>query len=278
MRMTNGIVTALPPERVSYYQSFVREYEHIRMAEGRGSEQEEFYLALPYKDTTGNNPQQWRIRSRSFTYLVRHILNQRPGNAHKDILDLGAGNCWMSYRLALTGCRPVSVDLLINDRDGLGAAEHYRKQLPDLFPRFQAEMTRLPFHDQQFDVAIFNASLHYSEDFESTLREALRCVRRDGLVVVCDSPWYTSEDGGHRMLAERRAAFLRRYGTASDSIKSLEYLTDERLKQLEHALSIRWSFHAPYYGLRWAMRPVMAMLRKKREPSQFRIYVTQKPA
>ena len=38
------------------------------------------------------------------------------------ILDLGAGNGWMSYRLALQGHLPIAVDLLTNDRDGLGAA------------------------------------------------------------------------------------------------------------------------------------------------------------
>ncbi len=93
------------------------------------------------------------------------------------ILDLGAGNCWMSFRLALSGYRPVAVDLLTNDHDGLGAATHYRKHLNILFPRFQAEMEYLPFQGEQFDAIIFNASFHYSEDYEATLREALRCVK-----------------------------------------------------------------------------------------------------
>jgi len=61
----------------------------------------------------------------------------------------------MSYRLKLAGYLPVAVDLLINERDGLGAARHYRSRVPELFPRFQAELERLPFRDEQFDALIF---------------------------------------------------------------------------------------------------------------------------
>ena len=70
----------------------------------------------------------------------------------------------MSFRLGGAGYHPVAVDLLTNDRDGLGAAEHYRQHLPEIFPRFQAELARLPFQNEQFDAVIFNASFHYAED------------------------------------------------------------------------------------------------------------------
>jgi hypothetical protein len=80
------------------------------------------------------------------------------------------------------------------------------------------------------------------------------------------------------MLAERREAFLRRHGTAADAIASLGYLTDERLRQLADALSIRWDVRRPWYGLRWALRPLIAKLRGRREPSRFRLYMARKPA
>jgi hypothetical protein len=78
------------------------------------------------------------------------------------------------------------------------------------------------------------------------------------------------------MLEERRSAFLRKYGTPSDSIECRQYLTDERLHDLEDHFSIRWSVHSPGYGLKWAMRPLFAALRRRREPSRFRIYVARK--
>jgi hypothetical protein len=45
---------------------------------------------------------------------------------------------------------------------------------------------------------------------------------------------------------------------------------------LEARFSIQWTSHTPPYGFRWAMRPLVAKLRNKREPSQFRIYVARK--
>jgi SAM-dependent methyltransferase len=255
----------------------MQEYQIVRAAEGRGSQRSEYYLALPYRDISGRNEFQWAIRSRTFHYIEDKLLPEieRRYPLGLSVLDLGSGNGWLSYRLALRGFRPVAVDLLTNDQDGLAAAEHFRTQLPELFPRFQAELDRLPFADCQFDLAIFNASLHYSENYEVTLREVIRCLRRRGTVIVADSAWYSREESGKQMLAERRQAFIAQYGFPSDGIKSLEYFTNERLLTLEKRLGLRWQIHSPFYGLRWAMRPLMAKLRGKREPSKFRIYVAE---
>ena len=155
---------------------------------------------------------------------------------------------------------------------------HYQTRLPSLFPRFHADMEHLPFQDAQFDAAIFNASFHYSEDYATTLRSVLRCVRNGGLVIISDTPWYSREESGRQMLRERRAAFLKTYGTSSDALESQEFLTDERLRDLEEELSIRWKVHSPYYGLKWAMRPLKARLLGRREPSRFRMYVARKNA
>lgn len=278
MPVSDGIIHALTPNRAAHYARFIRDYEDIRAAEGRGSEEDSFYLGLPYVDSTGRNSGQWRIRARSFDYLLNRILRANPQPRALRLLDLGAGNCWMSYRLALAGYSPFAVDLLSNPNDGLGAAEHYRNHLPTLFPRTQADLSMLPFQDGQFDAAIFNASFHYAENDEAALREALRCVRHGGIIVICDTPWYSRDESGKRMISERRAAFLKRYGTASDSLESVEYLTDERLGFLEERLEIKWTIHSPHYGLKWTMRPLVARLRSRREPSRFRIYVARKPS
>ena len=273
---SGGVIHALTPERAAHYAQFIVDYERIRSAEGRGSADDDFYLALPYRDLSGKNSDQWQVRARTFECLIERVVKPDiPRGAR--ILDLGAGNCWLSFRLALAGLKPCAVDLLTNDNDGLGAAKHYRKHLPDaLFQRFQAELSRLPFQSEQFDAALFNASFHYAEDAEAVLREALRCVKRGGIVIICDTPWYSSEASGNAMVSERRSAFLRRYGTNSASIQSIEYLTNERLQSLEEHLWIRWKIHSPHYGLRWAMRPFLAKIRGRREPAKFRIYIAQK--
>src|SRR5580704_4878916 len=216
-----GIWKALLPERAARYAQFVQDYESIRAAEGRGSNSDEYYLALPYHDLSGRLSAQWALRGRTFRYIERKIMPRFTPLSHYRlrILDLGAGNGWMSYRLASLGHAPVAVDLLTNCQDGLGAARHYKQRLGTLFPLIQAEVDNLPFADSQFDLVIFNSSFHYSENYEKTFAEALRCVRARGTVLIADTPWYSDEWSGLRMLDERRALFIKRYGFPSDELK-----------------------------------------------------------
>lgn len=268
---------AMVPERERLFSRFIADYETVRAAEGRGSRNPEYYLSLPDRDLSGRNQAQWDIRRQTFHCLQRKVfpgLQEKLG-AELEVFDLGAGNGWMSYRLALQGMRPVAVDLLTNSTDGLGAAEHFRSRLPRLFPRFKAEVDRLPFADAQFDVAIFNASFHYSVNYDRTMREAMRCLRRPGYVVIADTAWYSSEAAGEAMLEQRRAIFRKKFGFPSDSIRSMEFLTDERLHEMERLLGIRWRVFKPNYGTAWKLRPLVARLRGRREPSTFRIYVAE---
>ncbi len=276
----NGIWRMLAPWQLEKYQRFVNEYEHIRAAEGRGSDDSAYYLALPFKDLSGANSAQWAIRARTFVSMVRRILMPRATKASAPlrILDLGAGNGWLSYQLSLLGHEPVAVDLLTNSRDGLEAASHYAAALASSFPRVQASLDRLPFPDSSFDLAIFNASFHYSEDYKRTLGEAMRCVRAGGTVVIADTPWYAEEESGLRMVDEKHRRFQATYGFPSTAISSLEFLTPQRLADLERSLGITWQTHKPFYGVRWGLRPLQARLRNRRTPSQFHIYVAEVPA
>lgn len=271
-----GIWCALAPDRQERFRRFAHEYQEVRALEGRGSSDPNFYLRLPYEDITGRHCWQWQIRGASFRFFETTILPQIVNGRRQglDVLDLGAGNCWMSYRLALRGHRPVAVDLICSADDGLGAARHYLAHLQEPLVRFQAEMDRLPFRDLQFDLAIFNASFHYSEDYCRTLGEALRCVRRPGHLVIIDSPFYQHPESGEEMVKERRAAFARKFGFPSDSLPSREYLTARILTDLADAFRLSWRVAKPWYGPRWALRPLKARLLRRREPSKFFIFWT----
>ncbi len=272
-----GIWLALAENRESYFRHFIQDYQAVRKAEGRGSDDPQFYLSLPYCDQSEPNSWQWGIRSRTYKYIERSILPALAEKAAQPlaVLDLGAGNGWLSYRLARLGHRPIAVDLQTNGFDGLGAAVHYQHALPMLFPRFQAEVDRLPFGDSQFDCAVFNASFHYSENYERTSAEAIRCLRPGATVVIADSPTYSREEYGQRMLLERRQSFQKRFGFASESLASGEFLTTERLLALEVKHDIQWETHNVWYGIRWACRPLVAALKRRREPSRFCIYTAQ---
>jgi len=272
-----GIWLTLPESRQQYFAGFIRDYELVRKIEGRGSSDPDFYLSLPFRDRTRRNSWQWSIRARTFKYIASRILPALAGRVSRPlaVLDLGAGNGWLSYRLTHLGHHPIAVDLQTNSFDGLGAAVHYQDSLPMLFPRFQAELDRLPFAGGQFDCAIFNASLHYSENYDRTLAETIRCLRPGGTIIIADSPLYSQEEFGLQMVEERRKIFQQSFGFASDSLHSREYLTRARLLYLETRHNLEWVTHRPWYGVRWACRPALAWARRRREPSQFRIYTAQ---
>ncbi len=268
-----GILHALPELRQLAFARFFEEYSVIRKAEGRGSENADYYLALPFKDLTGNNSGQWAIRGKSFSCLERRVLPKLENEQALDILDLGAGTGWLSYRLAKRNHRPVAVDLLTDSRDGLGAARHFRAPLGSLFPLVAAEFDNLPFADGQFDLAIFNSSLHYSVDMVKTLTEAKRCLKPSGSVIILDSPLYRRQEHGRRMREERHRYFEATYGFRSDSIPSVEFLHDSVLEELAIRVGLRWRLYRPWYGWKWHLRPWQARLRRKRPPSRFCILV-----
>jgi ubiquinone/menaquinone biosynthesis C-methylase UbiE len=252
-------------------QRFVEDYLRIRRAEGRGSSDPAYYWELPYRDLTGRLSAQWAMRGRTYRFFEREILPtmERELARPLDLLDLGAGTGWMSYRLALRGHRPVAADLLADDRDGLGAARHYFSKLAEPFARLNAEFDQLPFPARRFDAVLFNASLHYSSDYSRTLAEARRCLRLGGRVIVLDSPVYQLREHGEMMRRERHEQFLAQYGTESDHLRSIEYLDLATIDELARELGIEWRIHRPWYGVQWHLRPWKARLKGARPPSRF---------
>ena len=271
-----GIWRLLPQAKQAYYDRFIVEYQAVRRAEQRGAPDAEYYRALPFKDLTGRFSRDWQIRARSYKALQDRVIAPLESSSGRSlrVLDLGAGNGWLSHRLARRGHEVAAVDLLTNAYDGLGAHAYYEAR----FTPVQADFTCPPFTAGQMDVVIFNASLHYSICYEDTLSHALQMLRSSGRLVILDSPIYHSVDSGWQMVREREAAFQRKYGFPSNAIPSENFLTFARLGELSRQLEIRWKFMQPFYGWRWALRPWLARLKGGREPAQFMLIVGQKRA
>ncbi len=112
----------------------------------------------------------WQVRRETYHHLLGHVLAAGALPVH--VLDLGAGSGWLSHRLTALGHRAVAVDAIDDEVDGLGAARHY----PTDFASVQADFDALPFAPGQFDLVVFNGSLHYAADIAATLERAHRVL------------------------------------------------------------------------------------------------------
>lgn len=270
---SSGIWHFLPEERALRYDTFLREYGIVRTNEGWGASDPEYYRALPL--VARDDPQRaiWQIRAKSFEALISRVVvpdEARLGRSLK-VLDLGAGNCWLSHCLAARGHHVVAVDVSTSSTDGLGA--HTQYQSARRFLPVQAEFDHLPFTANQMDLIVFNASLHYSTDCAVTLAEARRVVRPEGRLVIMDSPVYDDPTSGAKMVHERETAFERRYGFRSNALPAENYLTTARLKELAVVVDLRWDVFLPFFGVGWMLRPLRARLRGRREPARHPLIV-----
>lgn len=257
---------------VASRDQFLNDYRVIRHAEGRGSDDPAYYQALPFEDLTGRNSAQWAIRGKSYRYFEHKILpefEKQAAGRSLNILDLGAGNGWMSYRLTLRGHQPIAVDIFSDARDGLRAARNY----PRTFPVIEAEYDHLPVAANHFDLAIYNSSFHYSTNYQRTLSEVRRCLRAGGAVIIMDSPVYARRELGMKMVAEKHEQFHKQYGFKSDAMPSLEFLDESGIRELARDLQLEWRISRPWYGWAWHLRPLKAKLARRRPPSRFWILI-----
>ena len=264
---THGILMMMKKHRFEQFRDFVDDYTRIRYAECQGIRDASYYLRLPEPSMVDSMAWQWRMRTVSYQHLISSFLSQseRP----LKIIDVGAGVGWLSHRLAGFGHCPIAIDLNIDPYDGLMASSHYG----GAWPRVQAEFDHLPLEDNQADLVIYNASLHYSIDYQVTLCEALRVLNNEGRIVILDSPVYELASSGEQMKTEKHNQFEQQYGFRSDSINSIEYLTWDILKDLGSKLRLSWEIIKPWYGWRWALRPLAARLKGKRKPSCFAVII-----
>lgn len=265
----DGIWRMLAPEKALHYERFVQNYDTVRHGEQWGDDDGAYYRALPYEDLSGRHPHVWRLRAVSFDALLSHVVDPLVNERNRplSILDAGAGNGWISYRLALAGHALLAMDLRLDSADGLGAYAHYEDEA--CFVRAQATFEQIPLYDDQLDLVIFGGSIHYAVSFEETLREALRVLRNDGKIVILDSPVYGHSNSGEKMVAELQQQLAHEHDIDATILPHENYLTPERLNCLGAELRIRWHLKEPFYGLRWALAPWLARLRGRRQPARF---------
>jgi SAM-dependent methyltransferase len=262
-------VTSLSAER-----QFRDAYGEHRAAEGRALDAASL-RELPYL-SNGPFARQWAVRACTYDAFVRRVLT--PASKVLDralgILDLGAGNGWLSWRASLAGHDAIALDIRDDDVDGLRAGDSYLGT-ESSFARVAGSFEALPIDGDSVDLVVYNASLHYAVDLGATLGEARRVVRRGGRIVILDSPFYEQSADGEAMVAEKRREATARFGARAEALMSLpfiEYLTRERLSAASVGIDVTWLRHRVRYPLWYEMRAVAARVRGQRTPSRFDLW------
>jgi SAM-dependent methyltransferase len=235
---------------------------------------------LPYL-TAGPLAGQWAVRARTFDALKARVvapLAKERGRVLA-ILDLGAGNGWLSARLAREGHRCVALDLRVDDVDGLAAGAAFRLHLPRMFARVSASFDALPFREVLFDLVVFDASLHLTEDLAETLAEAARATAAGGRVAILDSPFYARRASGEAMAEEKRRDTERNFRDLAGELLALtpvEYLTPESLARAAAPAGLSFERIRVLYPLAYETRAWKARLLGRREPSRFDLWVARR--
>jgi len=179
----NDIPALVIPDHNESVADFCRKYDGLRLQEGWASETPNYYQSLPFCDLSERHPREWQWRVKSFR-LLQKWLAQNYAQARLRILDIGAGSGWMSRELG------AHHDVLAIDAN---AGPHGLAALPLAqrhFMAVQAELESLPLAANSFDLAIVNASLHYTRHVEAVLDKISRVLRPGAKLIVMDSPTY----------------------------------------------------------------------------------------
>jgi SAM-dependent methyltransferase len=146
-----------------------------------------------------------------YTIIADDAVRQVAGYcelAGRTVLDVGGGGGWFTAAFRAQGARCC---LFEPDR-----AELYSRRTP-LAGAVLADGLRLPVRDGAADVAFSSNVLEHVPDPMRLIAEMIRVTRRDGLIYLAFTNWY-SPWGGHEMspwhylgpgFAERR--YLKRY-------------------------------------------------------------------
>ena len=258
-----GIYRFLLPERSAEIQSFLTQYRRVRERDGYRSFTADDYRNLPYVRAQGVMADVWRVRGQSYDHLLT-LLDKDS----RTILDLGVGNGWLSHRLTNLGHRLAAVDWLDDEQDGLGAIRQY----PLPFTCVQADFDMLPFATCQFNVVIFNASLHYVPDLTRSLSKAHKLVKPNGQIFVVDSPTFHSEGSGQIMLKEQAARLRADYDLHGIVQPGIGFLTDRIMNDVGKTLGIAFRFYRSFGAPLWAMKRWLWGVRRRRELAAFGVW------
>ncbi len=178
----------LPPE-VAHEKEHAEEFDYLITEDGQKhpvnrETLERFrslFLSLPAGDGSrlfrpgGSFDNQGGNAERFFKTL--DLLNL---TGREKVLEVGASFGWASWRFAQRGCDVVALDVT----QYLMAGDLYFDQDGAYYDRIMADMNRLPFRNNSFDLIFSHSVIHHCKELAPLFREFHRVLRPGGRVVA----------------------------------------------------------------------------------------------
>jgi SAM-dependent methyltransferase len=261
----DGIWRFLRPDQEQHYQAFLDHYPTIRRGDGWEDRDDEYYLGLPKVPVGDPFAMIWRVREQTLGIML-NTLSYVSWRTRLDprktwVLDLGAGNCWLSHRLAQAGYRVLAVDLNAEGGGGLSGGKVYLTKGKGVFVRGQASMDKLPVLDNQIAFCVISGACHFA-DLKTTFASVHRVLKRGASLFIMDSPTYENASDGETMMARQRERYRAQHNLDGISIQGKGYLLLwDTLAAMERAgflTMLKW---------RWTERPGVRWLRRFLKPN-----------
>lgn len=126
----------------------------------------------------------WYTQAATMEHLLR-VVDFQPGQR---LLDVGANTCWVAHTLAARGLDVIALDILSDDLQGLGSAEHWLAHDGVFFERTLGTMFDLPIAAGSLDYVFCCQVLHHNDraHLRQTFEEASRALKPGGLLIVAN--------------------------------------------------------------------------------------------
>ena len=170
----DGVLRLLEPSFRERLDQYLENYEKMRQKMGARLTDESQYPKLPFFDLP-KDPYLWLVRRIDLKVIEAQLP---PGN--QKVLEIGAWNGWLSYRLTLAGHSVTAVDYFLDPYDGLSAMGHY----PVSWNAIQMDLERPDLLAESFDVIIVNRCIHSMTEPTAYLMQLRDLLVPGGLLLI----------------------------------------------------------------------------------------------
>ena len=186
-----------------------------------GAEGVDFTLGKPFSDPENLG---------SLLSAMAAIFTLMPKNSVK-VVDLGCGSGWTSDFYAKAGHNVTGIDI---SKPAITAAIGFFKR--DNLSFLCCDFDKMPFKDE-FDVAIFNDSLHHTDDEKETLKSVYKILKPGGIIIICE-PGVGHSKSQSSLEAMKKYSVSERDMPPKLSIKALKLAGFKNIKTYSHPSKI----------------------------------------